>query len=351
MRSTVDHSNFTGPQNDKFTPDHSNFTGPQGIPVPKIDLEAENAEELLRQDAQIKHKQAAETGNLVMEIQARVEQSVADRIRDHERANHQNPSHSQSQHQFQQSKESVYGVLSREAAFDRRVADLKDHDLLREEAQLQETVADLLEQERAGTCNATSAQNEHHPATSSSPHRSQQQQIHSQAQQRQPADPFSQATVSCGVFRSAYDLKLDAAVKQSIASRTHDQQLMNEAHLEQSIADSLSPSVGGQPLYGTGPRGKHRHHHHNARQESGSGTHSTQPSSSQPTEVPQQTQTSSQHTQRQAMKQEQSDELQKARDYRKSDELWDQITVELSEESSYSSGNKPVHDYVKYPRF
>jgi len=153
----------------------------------------------------------------------------------------------------------------------------------------------------------------------------QQDQVQEQirTQQQQPAASPQQFCMQGKIFRSSYELKLDAALKQSIASRTNDQQLMKEAHLEQSIADSLSPNMGGQPLYGKGPRRVRNHQNANNRTQQ-SAPQITQQSASQPIQ-----QNSEPQPAQSAQQLGQDGQQQHA-----TDDLWERVRVEMVEESS-----------------
>lgn len=211
--SRPNHSAFEGVQQSGNIADHSNFNGPtQGIPVPDINLGKENISDALKQDAVNKHKQAAETGDFVMEIQARVEQSVADRLRNHDKPNHGIPS----PRNYDEEDASLAYKLKRDAAQKQSLGDRLHDEGLRAEARIEQSLADSMLYE-----------SQHKPQS-----QPQQSQVNNQIEFH----------VGNKTFHTPQELQMDAAQKQIIANKTHDQALMEEARLEQKVADALLPN-------------------------------------------------------------------------------------------------------------
>lgn len=193
--SVPDHSNFEGVKNSTSTADHSNFNGPQGIA------------EVLKNDAINKHRTAARTGDIGLEVEARVEQSMADRLRNQQQA----------------------GILS----------DAEEQGLaymLKADAAQKQSLADTLQNE---------ARREQSLADSILSSSQKSQQANQQSLEEE-GDPDIEYHVGSKTFHTPHELKLDAAQKQSVAAKTHDEALMREARLEQSVADALSRNQPAQ---------------------------------------------------------------------------------------------------------
>jgi len=233
-----DHSNFRGAQQNRTNIDHSNFKGvnPQGVPAAQVNLDVDP--DVLAKDAAIKHSQAAKSGDIVTEIQARVEQSIADRMKNHLSAPQQ------ANQERELNPEEIAYALKMDAAQKQSIGDKLGDPILLEEARLEQSVADSISPNQSLYGQG--------PGTHQGRQRNQSQRPQQQSQQQRP--PQQQQIRDQELF----DLKMDAAQKQSFADRTGDQALMSEARIEQSLADSRSPNPRGQPLYGNGPSGQVR---------------------------------------------------------------------------------------------
>jgi hypothetical protein len=222
--SPTDHSNFEGVKNNSNIADHSNFNGSK-----LRDGLADNVVESLRQDSKLKHSVAARTGDLSLEMEARAEQSMADRIN--------NITTSQPQLQAKiydlESAEEVAQILKWDAAQKQSLADKLHDNELKTEASWEQSLADSI------------------LPTHDNPQHSARQQNMQTAQEPQGKENYNIAVhVGDKTFYSPQELSADAAQKQKEANRIHSKTLMNEAKIEQGIADALSTNKDQQSLKG-----------------------------------------------------------------------------------------------------